>query len=1571
MNKIQKQSGKKKNSLLKKIIISWMLSLMVFGSVQVVAAASITDTLGSVVDKLFVTDDGTGIVSLTDFKGGLSAPSAEGYDPKLTEVTSAREFVVKIIKFALSFLGLIAVIISIYGGVRILTSAGEADGVEKGRKAITYAVIGIIVIMSSYAIVNTVLQAPGGAPAGGQTQTAAQNAALGLTPVAGSNTQAGRIYNVVINIIKTYQNYAQGVLVIENIQQSVDKMWNGTGLNNQTVASNTISQIETSYGTIADALSTTAVRSTELSVLTDMVQYQRLFVKKWIDTRRAEVIAVGNAALRVTDKTAPATSVDITTFNGDFSAYGKYFTVKYGELVVGLKDGSYDIDGSKVSIGINAMKTQLASDFDAQIDKYSKEVADVKSSLSQADGTLTITDAGRALFEKLYASNIGSPDMILQLKKDKVSPLDSKKTLKDLATNLGGLYEILKDLKGVDVKLSTSIKEGNAPLIVTFKTQGSKDPSNLSIVDENIFWDLDGDGSFGKTGKEVNSVGCVEPKSAVATCIYKKPGTYHIAVKVKSSSLDNSVIEGIQYVDIKVNPARARFNLQLISTNNNHEEIIPITAYDKNGLLKIDRARVQLAFSEIQKSLKFSATGTISGDTSKLDDGTDLSKQSQDTIQRVKWSFGDGSEVDDSPAENPNILVVDHPYAKKGNYQVTLEVTGKDGIVDRKIFSVNVSDISAIINVTPGYTAKVNSPITFTSSVTSDGSKVIVTEWSSTPENGKLSSKQPQFSAAIDKPGTYTVELRVQNENKSEAIDKIDITIESNPPVAKFSAKPPVASRPAEILLDGSDSYDPDGVSTKILYQWKLEGEENKDYKILDGNETNKTMLIQYLTIGDRKVELTAEDESERGKTTKALQTVSIKSLLDMAWSDTTQSTGVLNASGEAEITLAIQSNNGKTYSWDFGDGEVEDGVFETPIATTKHIYKKAGVFTAFVTIKDDNNASAGGSTELSRGGVSLGGNSLKISKRISIGSGDAPIVSTRILVNGQEPDSTQMFTVNRKDVTTFDASASKNRDGTAQNLDYSWDFGDGKKSTKSSSTYSYKTLSPKDIGYFTAKVTITDKLDPTKKSEDTFKINVVALKPQLKTLLVIPLSAEFKTPTRVQLKAIEAKAPEGSIVSYRWWYYDPKDDTNELGSQITTTPETTLTIGTKGEEGEQVIYSFQVEMRDSENQIITAADILGAENLPTLTVTNGANKPPVAEVIVNKTSVGVGEAITFTSNSKDVDGKIVSYIWDLDGNGFQNDETTTKSSVTKTYDTVAPGGIKVRLKVIDDSYAEGISPPLTIYITSKTIPPKAAFTAMQKDGTMQVIFNSTTTVDPLVTVTDTVWDFDTASTYNSADSDGNGIKDDDKDATTKNPSYTYQASGIYYVQLSVKDSAGITNVIKLPVTVKPVVQTSASGAPIFVIPTSSTVKAILKTVPEKDLMDNRIHLSGESGNITIDYSASQGAIVKYVIDKNIYFDSNGDGVSDNDENYQALTPGKWPTDYQKSWGKTGIKLTVFDKDGKSSSETADIIFDTPLASGANNVFAVPGAVELAGSLASMFGFGILSYRSRRNKEKV
>lgn len=55
-----------------------------------------------------------------------------------------------IILWFLAICGIIAVISLIYGGILYITSAGEAEKAERGKKTITGAIIGIIIIMLSY-----------------------------------------------------------------------------------------------------------------------------------------------------------------------------------------------------------------------------------------------------------------------------------------------------------------------------------------------------------------------------------------------------------------------------------------------------------------------------------------------------------------------------------------------------------------------------------------------------------------------------------------------------------------------------------------------------------------------------------------------------------------------------------------------------------------------------------------------------------------------------------------------------------------------------------------------------------------------------------------------------------------------------------------------------------------------------------------------------------------------------------------------------------------------------------------------------------------------------------------------------------------------------------------------------------------------------------------------------------------------------------------------------------------------------------------------------------------------------
>ncbi len=72
-----------------------------------------------------------------------------------------------ILSYFLGFLGFVCVIMVIYGGILYVTSAGNDENVGKAKKILLYAAIGIVIIMVSYALVNTIL----GAGAGTTTTT--------------------------------------------------------------------------------------------------------------------------------------------------------------------------------------------------------------------------------------------------------------------------------------------------------------------------------------------------------------------------------------------------------------------------------------------------------------------------------------------------------------------------------------------------------------------------------------------------------------------------------------------------------------------------------------------------------------------------------------------------------------------------------------------------------------------------------------------------------------------------------------------------------------------------------------------------------------------------------------------------------------------------------------------------------------------------------------------------------------------------------------------------------------------------------------------------------------------------------------------------------------------------------------------------------------------------------------------------------------------------------------------------------------------------------------------------------
>jgi hypothetical protein len=109
---------------------------------------------------------GVGGAAGTDGAGtGGGAASSTTSGKEICGATSKDDFatiMTNIINTILIVLGIIAVIMIIIGGIRYTTSNGDSNQIKGAKDTILYAVIGIIVAIMAYAIVNFVLARLGG-----------------------------------------------------------------------------------------------------------------------------------------------------------------------------------------------------------------------------------------------------------------------------------------------------------------------------------------------------------------------------------------------------------------------------------------------------------------------------------------------------------------------------------------------------------------------------------------------------------------------------------------------------------------------------------------------------------------------------------------------------------------------------------------------------------------------------------------------------------------------------------------------------------------------------------------------------------------------------------------------------------------------------------------------------------------------------------------------------------------------------------------------------------------------------------------------------------------------------------------------------------------------------------------------------------------------------------------------------------------------------------------------------------------------------------------------------------------
>ena len=115
------------------------LAVMAMGAAAVTPASAVG----------FICEDGTQVTSMTE--------CSSGFTENANNENNLMDTIKNVINILIYIIGFIAVVVIIFGGFTYATSAGDAGKVKKAKDTIMYGVIGLVVAILAFAIVNFVL----------------------------------------------------------------------------------------------------------------------------------------------------------------------------------------------------------------------------------------------------------------------------------------------------------------------------------------------------------------------------------------------------------------------------------------------------------------------------------------------------------------------------------------------------------------------------------------------------------------------------------------------------------------------------------------------------------------------------------------------------------------------------------------------------------------------------------------------------------------------------------------------------------------------------------------------------------------------------------------------------------------------------------------------------------------------------------------------------------------------------------------------------------------------------------------------------------------------------------------------------------------------------------------------------------------------------------------------------------------------------------------------------------------------------------------------------------------------
>jgi PKD repeat protein len=316
----------------------------------------------------------------------------------------------------------------------------------------------------------------------------------------------------------------------------------------------------------------------------------------------------------------------------------------------------------------------------------------------------------------------------------------------------------------------------------------------------------------------------------------------------------------------------------------------------------------------------------------------ELSQYREQKIVKYKWDMGDGTKLEGRSAK--------HTYDAPGDYTVTLTVLDADGNSDDVLLELQVVEEGtppkAKISTDPEaengiVTGSVPLEITFDGTVSTDAEDDIVDyEWDFENDD-EIDDSGSTVTYTYSETGSYEARLLVTDSAGNTSESTVEIVVTDQGVVAELSANVSSGEVPLTVSFDASGSTYKEG----NIVSYEIDFGDGSDPYVGDA-----TVTYKYSAVGTYTVTLTVVGD-DGSKDTDSMQIVVRPVSLTACFT-------VNTTSGSAPLFIVVDPSCSqgtvKSYSWDFGDGEVS---FDRKPET--HTYDTAGTYTITLEVTGDS----------------------------------------------------------------------------------------------------------------------------------------------------------------------------------------------------------------------------------------------------------------------------------------------------------------------------------------------------------------------------------------------------------------------------------------------------------------------------------------------------------------------------------------------------------------------------------------------------------------------------------------